>query len=69
MGSAVHAVKVRLHAFCVGGAVSEQFEGLDRLIHRHGAAIQRAATQGASMLEQLGLEGEIDDLGDRKSVV
>ena len=66
MASAIHALKVCLHALGIGGAIAEQFECLYCLEHGHGAAIQSSATQGASVSKQLGLKREIDNLGHPK---
>jgi hypothetical protein len=51
------SLRIRHHA-------AEQLKRLHRLKHRHVAAIQRAAAQGAGVAQQFGFQREVHDLRD-----
>jgi hypothetical protein len=62
--SAIHALKVRQHSLGIGHHAAEQFERLHRLKHRHVAAIQGPAAQGAGVAQQFGFQREVNNLRD-----
>ena len=61
------AGEVRLHARGVGRHPAEQFECLHRLEHRHGAAVQCAAAEGAGLAQQLGFQRKVDHPATHRS--
>ena len=60
----VHRGEVAAHAFRIWCDAGEQAERLNRLEHRHAAAVQCAAAECPRGAQQLGLHREVDDLGD-----
>ena len=55
--------EVAQHPLAVGLEAGEELERVSGLEHRHPAAVERAAAELARVLQKLGLERAVDDLG------